>query len=95
MIFFPHCKQPIDSTIVQKPPYLKVKNEILTNMEDQCVTLLMLLDLSAAFDTVDHQILLHRLQPDFGISDSALNWFESFRSNRTQHIWSSIEYLQS
>ena len=46
---------------------LKVKNDILMNMEDQCVTLLVLLDLSAAFDTVDHRILLDRLQFDFGI----------------------------
>ena len=65
---------------------LKVKNDILMNMEDQCVTLLVLLDLRAAFDTVDHRILLDRLQFDFGISGTALNWFESYLSNRTQRI---------
>ena len=42
------------------------------NMEDQHVTLLVLLHLSAVFDTVDHRILLDRLQFDFGISGSAL-----------------------
>ena len=52
---------------------LKVKNDILMNMENQKVKLLVLLDLSAAFDTVDHRILLDRLQFDFGISGSALN----------------------
>lgn len=41
------------------------------NMEDQHVTLLVLLDLSAAFDTVNHRILSDRLQFDFGISGSA------------------------
>lgn len=65
---------------------LKVKNDILMSMEDKHVTLLVLLDLSAAFDTVDHRILLDRLQFDFGISGSALNWFESYLSNRTQRI---------
>ena len=66
---------------------IKVKNDILMNMENQKVTLLVLLDLSAAFDTVDHRILLDRLQFDFGISGSALNWIESYLSNRTQRIY--------
>ena len=66
---------------------LKVKNDILMNMENQKVMLLVLLDLSTAFDTVDHRILLDRLQFDFGISGSALNWIESYLSNRTQRIY--------
>ena len=47
----------------------------------------MLLDLGAAFDTVDHRILLDRLQFDCGISGSALNLIESYLSNRTQRIY--------
>ena len=66
---------------------LKVKNDILMNMENQKVMLLVLLDLSAAFDTVDHRILLDRLRFDFGISGSAPNWIESYLSNRTQCIY--------
>ena len=50
---------------------LRVKNDILLNMNQQRVTLLVLLDLSAAFDTVDHTILLDRLYSDFGISGQA------------------------
>ena len=47
---------------------LKVTNDIFLNMNNQRVTLLFLLDLSAAFDTIDHDTLLHRLQFTFGIN---------------------------
>lgn len=40
---------------------LKIQNDILAAMDNQRVTLLVLLDLSAAFDTIDHQVLLNRL----------------------------------
>ena len=48
-------------------------------MNDQRVTLLLLLDLSAAFDTVDHDTLLHRLQFTFGVNGKVLSWFSSYR----------------
>ena len=65
---------------------LKVKNDILLNMNQQRVTLLVLLDLSAAFDTVDHKILLDRLHTDFGISGQVHSWFESYLRDRFQSI---------
>ena len=61
---------------------LKVHNDLLMNMDAQRVTLLVLLDLSAAFDTVDHEGLLKRLRSSFGIRGSALRWFASYLSNR-------------
>ena len=50
------------------------------------VTLLGLLDMSAAFDTVDHSILVNRLETSFGFSGSVLSWLESFLSRRTQQV---------
>ena len=45
---------------------------------------MVLLDLSAAFDTVDHDVLLDVLQKRFGVECCALDWFRSYLSNRTQ-----------
>ena len=46
----------------------------------------MLLDLSAAFDTIDHDVLLRRMSARFGITGTSLKWFESYLSNRSQCV---------
>ena len=64
----------------------KVMNDILTDCDSGNVSLLNLLDLSAAFDTIDHSILLQRLEITFGVSGTALEWFKSYLSNRHQAV---------
>ena len=63
---------------------LTIQNEIYAAMEKGKVTSMTLLDLSAAFDTIDHDILLNRLREWFGLNDLALGWIASYLRNRTQ-----------
>ena len=55
-------------------------------MDRQEVSLLVLLDLSVALDTIDHSILLNILENDYGIVGNAQKWTESFLSARKQQI---------
>ena len=61
-------------------------HNILLNMAKGFVTALTLLDLSAAFDTIDHTILLDRLNVCYGISELALGWFKSYLSGRIHSV---------
>jgi len=54
------------------------------------ITLLSLLDMSAAFDTVDHAILLRRLELSYGIGGTALQWLTSFLSDRHKSLLSLV-----
>ncbi len=65
---------------------LSLFDDLLTTADDGDASALLLLDLSAAFDTVDHKILLSRLSEYFGLSNSALDWFGSYLSGRTQSV---------
>ena len=65
---------------------VRVTNDILTSMEkNQCV-LIVLLDLSAAFDTVNHSKLLRVLQHRIGLGGTALIWFDSYLRERTHAV---------
>ncbi len=65
---------------------IRVTNDLLLSSDRGCISLLVLLDLSAAFDTIDHNILLNRLENFVGISGSALAWFKSYLSDRHQCV---------
>ncbi len=65
---------------------IRVTNDVLLSSDRGCISLLVLLDLSAAFDTIDHNILLNRLENFVGISGSALAWFKSYLSDRHQCV---------
>ena len=45
-----------------------------------------MLDFSSAFDTIDHTILVHRLHTDFGLTDTVLQWFSSYLTDRTHYV---------
>ena len=52
---------------------------------------IVMLDLTAAFDTLDHQMFLNRLEEIYSIQDVALQWFWSYLCNRMQHVMVNLE----
>ena len=65
---------------------LRVQSDILAEMDKRKMVALAMLDLSAAFDTIDHSVLIKRLHTKFGICGDALCWIESYLSNRFQCV---------
>jgi hypothetical protein len=65
---------------------LRIQNDLLLSIDQRKLSALVLLDLSAAFDTIDHDILLSRLSSTFGITGSALCLLTSYLKNRSQSV---------
>jgi hypothetical protein len=65
---------------------IKVLADILRAVDSGDLAVLTLLDLSAAFDTVDHATLLQRLRESYGINGNVLSWFTSYLGGRSQYI---------
>ena len=64
---------------------LKVHSDLANALEKK-MAILILLDLSAAFDTIDHSILLQRLADRFNVNGTALSWIKSYLTNRSQKV---------
>ncbi len=73
---------------------VKITNDLLLASDQGCISLLVLLDLSAAFDTIDHEILTDRLQNYRGIQGQALRWFRSYLSDRYHFVYLNGEASQ-
>lgn len=86
----------MDVPLLKKSFLLKVQSDILMSMDNQEITLLVLLDLTAAFDTINHKILCDVLENNFGIIGSAHDWFASYLSDQKQSVhinnWSSNDF---
>ncbi len=73
---------------------VKITNDLLLASDKGCISLQVLLDLSAAFDTIDHDILIDRLQNYTGIQGQALRWFRSYLSDRYHFVYLNGESSQ-
>ena len=65
---------------------LKIQNDIALSVDSGKAVALTLLDLSAAFDTIDHSLLYDCLHDWFGLDGTVLSWIKSYLSNRKQKI---------
>ena len=65
---------------------LATADNILNSFDQGNSTLLVSFDMSSAFDTIDHNILLDRLHTSFGVSHMALNWISSYLHDRRQFV---------
>ena len=65
---------------------LKVQSDISSALDRRTVVVMVQLDMSAAFDTVNHNILLERMESEFGLGGKVISWFASYLKNRIQHV---------
>ena len=93
--FFPHVSKspsfsPLQSAYRKfhstETALLKLTNDIMETIDSGKITILTALDMSAAFDTLDHITLLHRLQHTFGLSGYVISWIRSYLTDRSSFV---------
>ena len=68
---------------------LEAVNDMFLSLNKGNISVLALLDLFSAFDTIDHPILVHHLHTEFGFTDAVLQWFSSYLTDRTHYVFLS------
>ena len=86
------CQSAYQEIFSTETSLLKVKTDILDAIDKKEVMCLVMLDLIAAFDTVNQYLLLNRLKYKFGVCDLVLSWLKSYFINKTQHVIIQNEY---
>lgn len=77
------CQSAYRSKFSKETALLKVHTDIVSALDRKEYAILVLLDLSAAFDTIDQVIFINRLKTRFGVSGVVLNGFQSYLAGRT------------
>ena len=80
---YPKCQSAYREGHSCETALLKVVNDLQKELSTRKMVALVLLDLSSAFDTIDHGLLFQKLATNYGISGSALNWIKSYLKNRS------------
>ena len=71
---------------------LKVHNHIALALDQGNSAVLVMLDLSAAFDTIDHAILLNRLEHHYGLASEVKDWVVSYLGGRRKDHYSTLSH---
>ena len=79
-------QSPYKSSHSTETALLNIQNDIALSVDSGKAVVLTLLDLSAAFDTIDHSLLYDCLHDWFGLDGAVLSWIKSYLSNRKQKI---------
>ena len=86
IIYRSHYKVHTEAITAQKTALVKIVNDLRSEVDNKKCVLLVLLDLSAAFDTVEQSTLLKRFETDFGIEGSVNQWLRSYFTGRSQSV---------